>query len=205
MWAIFKVFIEFVMLFLPFFTFWVLARDIWDLTSMMEPAAPVWEDGPPGKSPETSFSKAGRESGGGGAERVSMNHSPFYTGMPWGTCHLQQCPTYSASLLPKGGLQEGCGGQNTALSPKETGRQKPQRQLLAPSTCPELSRGPGAHSSSGLGGYHPAVPEEPRNLHPAPPQPLPHKTLLTDFSLHCHDLAKSNQGELSYPLASWSF
>lgn len=89
--------------------------------------------------------------------------------------------------------------------PEETGRQKPQRQLPAPSTCPELSRGPGAHSSSGLGGYHPAVPEEPRNLHPTPPQPLPHKTLLTDFSLHCHDLAKPNQGELSYPLASWSF
>ena len=65
MWAIFKVFIEFVMLFLPFFTFWVLAQDIWDLTSMMEPAAPVLEDGSHGKSPETSFCKAGRESGRG--------------------------------------------------------------------------------------------------------------------------------------------
>ena len=75
MWAIFKVFIEFVMLFLLFFTFWVLARDIWDLTSMMEPAAPVWEDGPPGKSPETSFSKAGRESGAGRGEGVNESQS----------------------------------------------------------------------------------------------------------------------------------
>ena len=105
-----------------------LARDIWDLTSLMEPAAPALEDGPPGKSPETSFSKAGRESGG-----LSMNHSPFYTGMPWGTC-----PTYSASLLPKGGLQGGCGGQSTALaslqrrqedgSPRDSSRPPPPAQ-----------------------------------------------------------------------------
>lgn len=124
---------------------------MWDLTSLMEPAAPALEDevlttGPPGKSPETSFSKAGREAGG-----LSMNHNPFYTGMPWGTCHLQQCPTYSASLFLKAGLQTGRRRQKTALdspqrredngSPRDSSRLPPPAQSFpgAPGPTPALA------------------------------------------------------------------
>lgn len=122
--------------------------------------------------------------------------------------HLKRCPSLFCQSHSKG---LGCG--KAAEDRRQCWRAaKGDRRRASQEThsqYPQLARGfphwAGACSSSGLGQLSLSSSggaQDPARCTPTAPsqQNCPRR-----FSLHCHDLAKSIPGELSYHPASWSF
>lgn len=126
-----------------------------------------------------SFFKVGRESGG------FVNESGFFF-LHRHTRGYVSPSVMSYSILPVLFQRVGCreaAEDRTQPWPAPGGNRRRAVPEMAPSTLhlPRAFHWAKACSSSGLGGHHPAVHEELRSLHPAPPQPLPNKTVLIDF------------------------